>query len=409
MPLTPTRPARELIVEQINAQFQTNFEVSDFTFGAPEASSANGRNTVFTMTINNGPLNGRSSSVYVNRLNLHTLLSRRIVTVPYRPEWADTHDLLAWIDSTFDIFISPEDVVLSPINASVFPFNLTLQATANSYVFTGQVTFQVTAPASGGGETPITWTPMSVNNFNFTTLEAWDPLVVGRSGNLLTADRSSDDATFGVGITMLLNNTPILSDSSGNYDIEVDTGESWGFAPFVTVDDAIDYNDPANTLQPFFEFTLTNPNNQAEPGEDLTLNIIHKLFNGQPNRSWVDDNDSLVGQVGFNNSGPSSFISESRFISVQPAEGFASWPFVTFNTFAPIGQNFSPAVFQAVMGVRDLQGNVIFSRNFTVTVRHAQFGQQSGGGGGTGTNPFNALYAPDWSAISDFTFYSRPN
>lgn len=411
MPLTPTRPARELIVEQINQQFQTNFEVSDFTFGAPEASSANGRNTVFTMTINNGPLNGRSSSVYVNRLNLQTLLGRRIVTVPYRPEWLNTHDLLAWIDQTLDIFISPEDVVSSPINASVFPFNLTLQATPGSYLLTGQVTFQVTAPVSGGGggEGPITWTPATANNFDFTTLESWDPLVVGRRGNMVTGTRSSDSAEFGVGVTILLNNTPLLSDASGNYDIEVDTGESWGLAPFVNVDEQIDYTGTASTLLPFLELTLTNPNNLAAPNADLSRMIVHKLLSGQSTRTWVDDADAVQGQAGFTNVGVSSFTSEVRFIGTQPAEGFATWPLNAYNTVAPIGVDFSPAIFQAVMGVRDNLGNVIFSRNFTITVRHAQFGQQQGGGGNTGTNPFNALYAPDWSAISDFTFYSRPN
>ena len=407
MPLTPIRPARELIVEQINQQFQTNFEVSDFTFGLPEASSANGRNTVFTMTINNGPLNGRSSSVYVNRLNLQTLLGRRIVTVPYRPEWTDTHDLLSWIDTTFDIFLSPEDIVLSPINASVFPFNLTLQATPGSYAFTGQVTFQVTSPASTGG--PVTWTPTSSNNANFTTLEAWDPIIVGRTGNFITADRSSDAATLGLGFSLLLNGTAVLSDSSGNFNVEVDTGDTWGFAPFVLSEDSINYTQSSSGLTPFFEFVLTNPNGQANAGTDLSVVLAHRLLAGQSSRTWVDEANAVVGQTGFNRTGATTTINEVRFVGAQAAQNFPVWPLSFFNTVAPIGQTYSPAIFQVSMGVRDAQNNVLFSRNFTVTIRHAQFGQQSGGGGQTGTNPFNALYVANWSPVTDLTYYSRPN
>ena len=110
----PNKAPDLVLVDMINAHFQSNAQRSDFTFGTPLLNDNPFINTQMAVTVNSGPLFGRLTEVYYNRLDLQTLLTDRNISLP-EGNYSTVADLLPVIEQNYNITIGSNDIVPSSI------------------------------------------------------------------------------------------------------------------------------------------------------------------------------------------------------------------------------------------------------------------------------------------------------
>lgn len=369
----PNKAPDLVLVDMINAHFQSNAQRSDFTFGSPIVNDNPFMNTVMSVTVNGGPLFGRLSEIYYNRLNFQQLLTDRNVVLPVG-SYANVSDLLPLIQQNYNIVIQPSDIAVSTIEdattdvgASFIRVRLVAVGSSIAYYGVGDVQVTVNNVANW------TMTYNIDNDFAATLFPNWQnayPMtgiaINGTEQNVPLGRQIQ----FGIGINY--NGTYQIFDIDNQVDLVVDTGENWGVDMILRGIDGLPLDQPLNQFPfiPFVEFRLFNP----QPGFE---NVGPVRFEALPDptrgnlRTWTRNGSTYVPAYEYNQAG--EYISRTRVINEpnQPATVFDS----AFGFFdAAIGNDgltFNDAIFTIEVGMDDLQGNTLFSYNTYLDLRHA--------------------------------------
>lgn len=137
------KSAKTRLLESLRANnFKNLLTEEDVVFGLPVVTTAHSRNTKVVITPTNPTKYTGKRTIYYNRLALSRITVDLGVTGDNLPSVNDTHELLPYLLSQFDLNLLPDDIVIEPLTG--LPYTLT--ASPNSIGWTGSVTI-----ASGMG------------------------------------------------------------------------------------------------------------------------------------------------------------------------------------------------------------------------------------------------------------------
>lgn len=131
------KSAKTRILESIRALNPKNeLTENDVVFLLPVPTTAHNRNTKVVVRPLDYTKHAGKRTLYYNRLPLERITTDLGVTGENLPLVNDTHALLPYLLSQFNLNLLPEDIVIAPLNG--LPYTLT--AATNSLGWTGSVT-----------------------------------------------------------------------------------------------------------------------------------------------------------------------------------------------------------------------------------------------------------------------------
>lgn len=376
----PNKPADAVLVDMINAYYQSNAQRADFTFGNPIVNDNPFVNTVMSVTVNSGPLVGRLSEIYYKRLSFDQLLSTRNINIA-DGNYTNVSDLLPLIKQDYNIDIQSGDIADSSIAIATTeetPLLKTIRlvASANSLAFYGAGNVHINKV------TVSNW--MSFINIDedyaMTLFPMWE------SGYPMTGFKVSFVEQgvpifrqYLVGFGLSYNGTYQIADSDNTFELTVATAESWAFDAVVYTSDFLPIHDDLNNFPfiPFIKIILLNPMNGFENLQPLKFIHVPDL-NRTGLRTWRVAGQTFIPPAHeYNQDGV--YVSRTRIVdeSYQPPTNFGS-VMDYFNTaIGNNGTHFNEASFEIQLGLEDLSGVVQAVESTYFNIRH--FLQQSTG------------------------------
>lgn len=131
------KSAKTRLLESLRAlNFKNDLTEEDVVFGPPIVTTAHERNTKVVVTPVSLTKHAGKRTLFFNRLPLSRITVELGVTGENLPSVNDTHELLPYILSQFDLNLLPDDIVIEPLTS--LPY--TLNAASTSLGWTGSVT-----------------------------------------------------------------------------------------------------------------------------------------------------------------------------------------------------------------------------------------------------------------------------
>lgn len=384
----PNKAADLVMVDMINAQFQSNAQRSDFVFGTPIVNDNPFVNTVMSVNVVAGPLFGRLTEVYYNRLNFAQLLTPRNISLP-EGSYANVSDLLPLIKQNYNIDIRTTDIIDSTIELATTdetPAAKTIRIAASgpsiAFYGVGDVQIQITTTVS-------TW--MSFINidedFASTLFPTWE------NGYAMTGFKVSVveqgvpfSREYFLGLGLNYNGSYLIADFDNTFELTVATAESWAFDAIARTADNLPIHGNLDDFPfiPFIKIILLNPMNGFENIQPLKF--IHVPdFNRTGLRTWRVAGQSYIPPAyEYNQDGV--YVSRTRIVdeSYQAPTDFASVMSYFNAAIGDNGTHFNQSNFEIQIGLENTSGVVQSYQSTYVNIRH--FLDQGGGGGGGGNN-----------------------
>lgn len=293
-----------ILTRMLNDALSTTFAPEDIVYETPRVIDKDGRNTKLPLRVVQGPMTGRRSICYYNRLDLARLIGNLSASIVDTGALNRVEDVLAIIRERYGYALTTDDIVNSNIVINGYPTTVVLEAKPDSYLVYGSVSVDI---VENGSDTPIPEsglfrdTDMPVPLFHSSWQDDSDypeALLSGRQGHFLLSVSDSDFDNLIVGMKveeMPYDVVPVIGeDGVEAYNLAMDEYGDTSANPYVR----INVGSTDGVVSDLFEIAVSHTFNAGSESQK-TLEYQSELqivpnFLAEVDKFTVDSNQMIL-------------------------------------------------------------------------------------------------------------------